>query len=92
MAQEARRTVATEKLPAGIAIVAVEAFPPQIELKSKYDYRQLLLTGKTATGELVDVTRIAVWKRRPIVHWSTTRAWSARRPTVPASCDSASGN
>ncbi len=65
MAQDAAVVAPVEKLPDGIAIVAVEAFPPQIDLKSKYDYRQLLLTGKTATGELVDVTRIATLEATP---------------------------
>ena len=65
IAQDAPAPATTEKLPEGITIVAVEAFPAQIELKNKYDYRQLLLTGKTAAGDLVDVTRIAALEATP---------------------------
>jgi hypothetical protein len=53
------RGAAEEKLPASISIVALEAQPTLIELKNRYDYRQLLITGKTAAGEKVDVTRLA---------------------------------
>jgi hypothetical protein len=48
-----------EKLPDGVQIVSVEAFPTSIELKHRFDYRQVLLTGRTASGEQVDVTRMA---------------------------------
>lgn len=50
---------AKESLPAGANVVALEAQPKAIELKHKYDYRQLLLTAKLASGETLDVTRIA---------------------------------
>jgi hypothetical protein len=50
---------ATEKLPDGLKVVAIEARPAAVELKHKFDYRQLLITGKLETGESVDLTRMA---------------------------------
>jgi hypothetical protein len=52
-------TRAEEKLPPGSQVVRVEAYPAKLTLKHPYDYRQLLLTGYLATGERVDVTRLA---------------------------------
>src|SRR5687767_2066254 len=48
-----------EKLPEGLSVVAIEARPAAVELKHKFDYRQLLISGKLATGETVDLTRMA---------------------------------
>lgn len=48
-----------EKLPEGLEVVAIEAQPTSVELKHKFDYRQLLLTGTLKTGERVDLTRMA---------------------------------
>src|SRR6516164_2131374 len=48
-----------EKLPAGLKIVRVEAFPQTLDLKNPFDYRQLLLTGLLASGERMDLTRMA---------------------------------
>ncbi len=48
-----------ETLPAGLKVVAIEALPAAVELKDKFDYRQLLITGKLPSGETVDLTRIA---------------------------------
>lgn len=50
---------AVEKLPDGLVVVALEARPEGVELKHKFDYRQLLIVGKLASGESVDLTRIA---------------------------------
>ena len=44
-----------EKLPAGLKIVRVEAFPQALDLKNPFDYRQLLLTGLLASGERMDL-------------------------------------
>jgi hypothetical protein len=49
----------TEKLPDGLKVVAIEARTASVELKHKFDYRQLLITGKLETGESVDLTRMA---------------------------------
>ncbi|HND53018.1 MAG TPA: DUF1549 domain-containing protein, partial [Pirellulaceae bacterium] len=51
-------TGADGELPAGLKIVAVETQPGTIELTHKFDYRQLLVTGRLDTGEIVDLTRL----------------------------------
>ncbi|MBI2827171.1 MAG: DUF1553 domain-containing protein [Planctomycetia bacterium] len=48
-----------EKLPEGMQVVGLAAIPATIELKHRYDYAQLLVTGVLATGERIDVTRMA---------------------------------
>src|SRR6185437_7611739 len=49
----------TEKLPPDAKIVKLEAHPSRIELKTPFEYTQLLLTGHLASGEQLDVTRLA---------------------------------
>jgi hypothetical protein len=49
----------TETLPSGAKIVKLEAQPPRVELKTPFEYRQLLLTAHLAGGEQIDVTRMA---------------------------------
>ena len=48
---------AQEKLPPGAKIVKLEAAPASIELKTPFEYRQLLITGVLDNGDRVDVTR-----------------------------------
>src|ERR1700722_6939158 len=48
-----------ETLPAGVEITAVEILPASIELTNQYEYAQVLLTGKLASGEQIDLTRMA---------------------------------
>src|SRR5690348_11829475 len=48
-----------EKVPDGLRVVSIEARPESLALKHKFDYRQLLVTGKLETGETVDLTRLA---------------------------------
>ena len=55
----ALQTARGEELPAGLKVVALEVRPTSVELKHKFDYRQILVTGKLDTGESVDLTRIA---------------------------------
>ena len=50
---------AAEKLPEGLKVVAIEVRPASVELVHKFDYRQLLVSGKLDTGEIVDLTRMA---------------------------------
>ncbi len=50
---------AQEKLPPGAQIARMEASPAEIMLKHPYDYRQLLITAHLASGEKLDVTRMA---------------------------------
>jgi hypothetical protein len=48
-----------EKLPEGAKVASLEVYPAKIELSSRYAYRQLLLTAVLASGERMDVTRMA---------------------------------
>jgi hypothetical protein len=48
-----------ERLPDGLKVVTIEVRPAEVELKHKLDYRQLLVSGKLASGETVDLTRMA---------------------------------
>jgi hypothetical protein len=50
---------AAESLPPDTKLAKIEAYPPSIELASKFAYRQLLLTGVTDEGARIDVTRVA---------------------------------
>jgi hypothetical protein len=50
---------AAEKLPDGLNVVAITAQPAGVELKHKFDYRQVLVSGKLDSGETVDLTRMA---------------------------------
>jgi hypothetical protein len=49
----------TEQLPPGMKVTSIDASPTSIELKHRFDYRQILLTGRTAAGDRIDVTRMA---------------------------------
>src|SRR5437016_9744188 len=49
----------SESLPACLTILSIDARPAAIDLKHKFDYRQILLTGKLESGETVDLTRMA---------------------------------
>ena len=50
--------VETETLPKGAVLAALEVQPREIRLSSKFSYVQLLVTGKLATGETIDATRM----------------------------------
>jgi len=47
-----------ETLPQGLKVVSLEARPATVELKHRFDNRQLLVLGKLDSGEEVDMTRI----------------------------------
>ncbi len=51
--------VPAEKLPDGLNVVSISAQPASVELAHKFDYRQVLVTGKLDSGESVDLTRMA---------------------------------
>ena len=40
-----------EQLPAGLTVASIEVRPAAVELKHRFDYRQLLVTGKLSSGE-----------------------------------------
>jgi hypothetical protein len=62
-----------EKLPPNAKVLRLEAHPTQITLKTPYEYTQLLLTAHLATGDRVDVTRLAaVEKPASLVKVSAT--------------------
>jgi hypothetical protein len=48
-------------LPPGAKLVKLEVAPTSIELKTPFEYRQLLITGVLDTGDRVDVTRGATF-------------------------------
>jgi hypothetical protein len=48
-----------ESLPPAAKISKITAQPPRIELKTPFEYSQLLLTAELASGEQLDVTRLA---------------------------------
>jgi hypothetical protein len=50
---------AQEKLPPGAKVVKVEVRPERVELKTPFEYRQLLVTGVLENGDRVDLTRQA---------------------------------
>src|ERR1043165_5004602 len=49
---------AQEKLPPNAKLTKVEVQPATIELKSPFEYRQLLITGILDSGDHVDLTRL----------------------------------
>src|SRR5262245_37145611 len=51
--------IGQEQLPAGLNVTSIEARPTAVELKGRFEYRQLLITGKLDSGETVDLTRMA---------------------------------
>ena len=50
--------VASESLPPGREIVALESHPSSVELKHQYDYCQMLITARLDNGDKLDVTRM----------------------------------
>ena len=50
--------VETETLPKGSALASLEVQPREIRLTNRFAYVQLLVTGKLATGETIDATRM----------------------------------
>src|SRR5262249_47252132 len=61
-----------EKLPTGARVVRIEAIPTAITLKNPFDYAQVILTAHLATGDKVDVTRMAKVEGPEIVKVSPT--------------------
>src|SRR6516225_7857077 len=61
-----------EKLPSDAKIVKLVAQPTQIDLKTPFEYTQLVLTGQLDTGEQLDVTRLAKLEAPPQVQVNAT--------------------
>ena len=54
--------VKKESLPPGAKVVTLEAVPKSVKLSGPFDYAQIVVTARLATGEAVDATRIVVAK------------------------------
>ena len=69
--------------PTGLKVVAIEARPAAVELKHKFDYRQLLITRQARHGRNgrsdADGQAVAARQRRSA---SPTTAWCGPRPTA----------
>ncbi len=50
--------VEVEALPPGAKLAALEVAPPEIDLRSRFDYVQLVVTGRLESGETADLTRL----------------------------------
>ena len=50
--------VETEVLPKDASLASLEVLPKEVRLSNRFAYVQLLVTGKLATGETLDVTRM----------------------------------
>ncbi len=61
-----------EQLPSGAKIVKLVSQPTHIDLKTPFEYSQLVLTGQLATGEQLDVTRLVKLDAPPQVQINTT--------------------
>lgn len=53
---------AQEQLPANAVVAKLEARPASLDLKTPFDYRLLTVDAVLASGEVLDVTRIAKWE------------------------------
>ncbi len=56
---EMAKTPPPEALPPGAQVTALEVQPAKIALSGKYEAAQLVVTARLASGDLVDVTRLA---------------------------------
>ncbi len=58
VAPKQEEAVETEVLPKGASLASLEVVPKEIRLTNRFAYIQLLVTGKLASGETIDVTRM----------------------------------
>ena len=56
---EMAKTPPPEALPAGAQIAALEVQPQKVALSGKYEAAQLVITARLASGDTIDVTRLA---------------------------------
>lgn len=65
--------VSAEQLPKQAVVASLDVQPKSIELTDRFDYAQLLVTGKLATGETMDVTRMVKLElSQPVLEMSAT--------------------
>ena len=57
-APKQEEAVETEVLPKDASLASLEVLPGEIRLSNQFAYAQILVTGKLATGETLDVTRM----------------------------------
>lgn len=63
--KDVEAAVTPEPLPEMSSIVALELQPARINIGSRNDYAQLLVTARLASGDSVDVTRLAKYTMKP---------------------------
>ena len=59
MTPKSEEAVESETLPKGGKLVALKVEPASVDLKNRFAYAQVLVTGQLESGDLVDVTRMA---------------------------------
>jgi hypothetical protein len=59
---EMAKTAAPEALPPGAQVLALEVQPAKISLSGNYEAAQVIVTARLASGDTVDVTRLAALK------------------------------
>ncbi|MGC8638382.1 MAG: DUF1549 domain-containing protein [Isosphaeraceae bacterium] len=58
IAPKQEEAVGTETLPKGAVLKALDVQPREIRLTTRFSYAQILVTGKLASGETIDATRM----------------------------------
>ncbi len=58
IAPKQEEPVETEVLPKGAVLASLDVQPKEVRLTNRFAYTQLLVTGKLASGETIDVTRM----------------------------------
>ncbi|MBY0228963.1 MAG: DUF1549 domain-containing protein, partial [Gemmataceae bacterium] len=66
--------LAADPLPAGVKLAKIEAAPAAIRIADPWSYSQVVLTGTTASGERIDVTRYAAFTAPAPVRMSGAQA------------------
>jgi hypothetical protein len=56
---EMAKAPVTETLPAGAQVMSLEVQPAKVVINGRYEAAQLIITAKLASGDSLDVTRIA---------------------------------
>ena len=55
-------TIETETLPDGAKLVGLSVEPNAVRVVNRFDYAQVIVTGKLENGDTVDVTRLVNWQ------------------------------
>jgi hypothetical protein len=65
LAADDKPVATAESIPANVRLVSAEVHPIAIALHGRFAYRQLLLLGRSESGETIDLTRLAVVESQP---------------------------